>query len=109
MKMRIPRGHLKKCKACSAEKWLRGEGLCEEGKALHAQTLADAGKVTLYSLRHTAASILLEGGVHIKAVSERLGHASTAFRMDTYVHSLPTVQEQAAETLNLLVFGRKKA
>jgi integrase len=59
---------------------------------------------TLYGLRHTAASLLLAAGVHVKAVSERLGHASTAFTMDTYVHSLPTVQEEAALALQRSIF-----
>lgn len=59
--------------------------------------------LTLYSLWHTAASLLLAEGVHVKAVSERLGHASTAFTKDTYVHSLPTVQEEAAAALERMV------
>jgi integrase len=40
--------------------------------------------------------------VHVKAVSERLGHASSALTMDTYGHSLATVQEQAAAKLEEL-------
>ena len=50
-----------------------------------------------------AASLLLAAGVNVKAVSERLGHVSTAFTMDTYVHSLPTVQEEAAAALERII------
>ena len=70
---------------------------------------AEAERLTLYGLRHTAASLLLSGGVHIKAVSERLGHSSTAFTMDTYVHSLPTVREEAAAKLEGMLCPSKVA
>lgn len=73
--------------------------------------LAEAGlpaEITLYSLRHTAATLLLEAGVHVKAVSERLGHASTAFTMDTYVHSLPTAQEHAAAMIEETLFAEQQ-
>ena len=95
---KMPKDHFKRCKVCTAEKWLAGKKLCKDGEKLR----TGAEDITLYSLRHTAASVLLAGGVHVKAVSERLGHASTAFTMDTYVHSLPTVQEQAAAKLEEL-------
>ena len=62
--------------------------------------------LTLYSLRHTAASILIDSGVHVKAVSERLGHTSPGFTMKTYVQSMPTMQEQAAATLEKVIFTR---
>ncbi|MBZ5588892.1 MAG: tyrosine-type recombinase/integrase [Acidobacteriia bacterium] len=68
------------------------ESAIKDGEKLR----TEAEDITLYSLRHTAASVLLARGVHVEAVSERLGHASTAFTMDTYVQSLLTVQEQAA-------------
>ena len=71
------------------------ESAIKDGEKLH----TEAEDITLYSLQHTAASVLLAGGVHVKAVSERLGHASTAFTMDTHIHSLPTGQEQAAAKL----------
>jgi integrase len=99
----MPRGHFSRCGVCTQEKWLSGAKLCKEGEALR----RDVNSITLYSLRHTVASVLLAGGVHVKAVSERLGHASTAFTMDTYVHSLPTVQEQAAAKLEELFTSAK--
>lgn len=47
----------------------------------------------LYDLRHTAATIALAAGVSPKVVSEQLGHASTAFTLDTYAHVLPHMQD----------------
>lgn len=55
---------------------------------------------TLHSLRHAHASLLISQGTHIKVVSERLGHASTSFTMDTYAHLLPGMQEAAAEAID---------
>lgn len=45
--------------------------------------------LNFHALRHTHASILIAGGVDIKLVSSRLGHASTSFTLDTYGHLLP--------------------
>ena len=40
-------------------------------------------KMHLHSLRHYHASLLLQQGVPVKVISERLGHSSTASTMDT--------------------------
>ena len=56
--------------------------------------------VTLNCLRHTHASLLIEQGIHVKVLSERLGHASVAFTMDTYAHLLPGLQQQAADAID---------
>jgi integrase len=52
--------------------------------------------VHLHNLRHTHASLMLKAGVHPKIVSERLGHSSVAFTLDTYSHVVPGLQEAAA-------------
>jgi integrase len=44
--------------------------------------------VRLYDLRHTCATLLLNGNVHPKYVQELLGHASIAQTLDTYSHVL---------------------
>lgn len=102
-----PVEHFDKCERCTPTKWRTGKTLCPEGARLR----KDADALTLHALRHTAASLLIGAVVNVKAVSERLGHASTGFTMDTYVHLLPTAQEAAAVALEALVFtpGRKAA
>ena len=55
--------------------------------------------------RHTHASLLLLTGAHPKIVSERLGHASVAFTLDTYSHILPGLQQVAADRLDQLMTG----
>lgn len=54
----------------------------------------------LHDLRHTHASQLLKQGVHPKIVSERLGHATVAFTLDTYAHVLPGLQRDAVAELD---------
>jgi integrase len=51
--------------------------------------------IRFHDLRHTAATLLLAAGEHVKVVSERLGHASVQITMDTYAHVLPTMQAAA--------------
>ena len=53
-------------------------------------------RVRLHDLRHTWATLALEAGVHVKVVSEQLGHATVAITMDTYSHVSPQVQEDAS-------------
>ena len=47
---------------------------------------------------------LRHAGVHVKAVSERLGHSSTSFTMDTYAASIPSMGRTAADAADQL-FG----
>jgi integrase len=62
----------------------------------------------LYDMRHSCATLLLAQGEHPKVVSERLGHASITLTLDTYSHVLPTMQQQAAERLESVLFGSAK-
>ena len=59
-------------------------------------------RITLYELRHTFATLMLAKGVHVKIVSEILGHASIRITMDTYSHVLPTMQDHAAQMIDAL-------
>jgi integrase len=63
----------------------------------------DVPAISLHDLRHTHATLLLKAGVHVKVVSERLGHASVAFTMNVYQHVLPGMQAEAADTFSRLI------
>ena len=52
-----------------------------------------------HDLRHTHATILLQQGVNIKVVAERLGHAKATMTMDVYSHVMPDMQETAIRVL----------
>lgn len=70
----------------------------------HFKPLLKAAKLpddlTLYCLRHSCATLLLQAGVHPKIVSERLGHASIVLTLDTYSHVLPTMQDEATTQIS---------
>jgi integrase len=64
-------------------------------------------RIRLHDLRHTHATLALQAGVHPKVVSERLGHSSVSFTLDTYSHAIPAMQADAAEVIaGLLRPGR---
>lgn len=68
---------------------------------------AELGAVRFHDLRHTAATLMLRAGVNSKIVSERLGHASVAFTLDTYGHVLPDMQKDAANVLAMVLRATK--
>lgn len=59
--------------------------------------------IRFHDLRHTHATLLIKEGVPVKVVSERLGHATTAFTIETYQHVLPGMQADAANLFATLV------
>ena len=61
-------------------------------------------KIRLHDLRHTHATLGLAAGVHVKVISDRLGHATTSFTQDVYMHAIPAVEEDAADQIAHLVF-----
>lgn len=63
----------------------------------------DVPAISLHDLRHTHATLLLKAGVNVKVVSERLGHANTAFTMNVYQHVLPGMQAAAADAFAQLL------
>ncbi|MCZ7537899.1 MAG: site-specific integrase [Acidimicrobiia bacterium] len=67
----------------------------------------DLPAISLHDLRHTHATLLLKAGVHVKVVSERLGHANVAFTMNVYQHVLPGMQAEAADTFSRLIHNER--
>ncbi len=62
-------------------------------------------RIRLHDLRHTFATLALQSGAHPKVVSDRLGHSTISFTLDVYSHSIPSMQEEAAESFAALVMG----
>ena len=48
---------------------------------------------------------MLAGGVHLKVVSERLGHSGIGITGDLYSHVLPKVQLDAVERQGLFILS----
>jgi integrase len=59
--------------------------------------------IRFHDLRHSAASLLLILGVHVKVVQELLGHSQISLTLDTYSHVLPSLQEEAVNRLDELL------
>jgi len=68
-----------------------------------ASGIEQPGTVNWHSLRHTAASLWIKGGIDIFTVSRRLGHGKAGFTMDVYGHLLKGQQRAAAEALDHLL------
>ena len=66
----------------------------------HFRYLAKIPGASFHSLRHTAATKMLELGVSPKVVQERLGHASISITLDLYSHVTPSLQAEAARRLD---------
>jgi integrase len=65
-----------------------------------ATTLTGLPEIRFYDLRHTAATILLIKGVHVKLVSEMLGHSTITLTLDTYSHVIPAMHADAAAAMD---------
>jgi integrase len=68
---------------------------------------SDLPPIRLHDLRHTYATLALQGGVHPKVVSERLGHATVGVTLDLYSHVTPAIARDAASVVadSLFVMG----
>jgi len=61
-------------------------------------------KIRLHDLRHTHATLGLAAGIHVKVISDRLGHATTSFTQDIYMHAIPAIEDNAADQIADLIF-----
>lgn len=66
----------------------------------------DFPDITLHSLRHAYATFMLAQGVDLKVVSSLLGHSSISTTANLYTDVLDRSRAEAAEKLELELFGR---
>ena len=59
--------------------------------------------VSLHSLRHTNATLMIAAGTDIKTTASRLGHSQTSTTMNIYVHQLRSTNELAADNLSKML------
>jgi len=65
--------------------------------------------IRFHDLRHTAATLMLTGGVHPKIVQQRLGHANISMTLDLYSHVMPGMDAAAADVVGgILRAGQAK-
>lgn len=61
--------------------------------------------ITPHSMRHAAATTLMEAGANPKVVAELLGHASVRQTLDTYTKVRPNMTREAAQQLGRAIGG----
>jgi integrase len=64
--------------------------------------LPDAG---MHDLRHFYASLLIRGGLSVKVVADRLGHANAAMTLNVYSHLWPDDEDRSREAVDAVLRG----
>jgi integrase len=59
----------------------------------------------MHALRHFYASVLLDAGESIKALSEYLGHSDPGFTLRTYTHLLPASDQRTRHAVDKVLAG----
>ncbi|MFF7341479.1 tyrosine-type recombinase/integrase [Streptomyces sp. NPDC008163] len=62
----------------------------------------------MHALRHFYASVLLDAGESIKAVSQYLGHTDPALTLRVYAHLMPESQERTRKAVDIALRRRQK-
>ena len=66
--------------------------------------------ITLYGLRHTAATIMIAQGLNVRDVAARLGHAQTSTTLNIYAHAFMDANTRATNAIaDALENARKEA
>lgn len=56
--------------------------------------------ISFHALRHTSATLLINEGLNVKALSARLGHAETSTTMNIYAKALQSADRAAADMMD---------
>jgi integrase len=84
----------------------------ERGKPQAPQNLQDNYKrmlrkaglpnIRFHDLRHTAATLMIEQGIHLKVIQEILGHSTLAMTADIYAHVSSDAVEDALDKMQFM-------
>jgi integrase len=67
----------------------------------------DLPRLTAHELRYACATLMLASGVAPKIAAERLGHSDPSPLLNLYSHVTPTMQREAAERIEVALFGQR--
>lgn len=62
-------------------------------------------KITFHQLRHTSATLLINAGLNVKAISARLGHSNASTTLNIYSHALKSMDQVASDKIGNIIFG----
>lgn len=62
----------------------------------------------MHALRHFYASVLLDAGENIRALSQYLGHADPGFTLRTYTHLMPSSEGRTRKAVDSLYLASRK-
>ena len=106
------RDYQNQLRAEAGDQWEENDRLFTQwnGKPIYPDTITDwfpkflarcgLPKVTLHSLRHSNATLMIAEVVDIRTVSNRLGHAQTSTTLNIYTHALKSRDRDVAEKLD---------
>jgi len=66
---------------------------------------AGVRQIRFHGLRHSTATLLLQAGVPVHEVAQRLGHVDATMTLSTYAHVTPTRDAEAAARLAKVLHG----
>jgi integrase len=64
---------------------------------------AGLSRIRFHDLRHTAATLMIQRGVHIRVVADILGHSDPAITMRVYGHVVPAMHQAAVAAMEGLL------
>lgn len=64
--------------------------------------------VSIHSLRHTNATLLIAAGTNVRAVAAHLGHAQASTTMNIYSHAIQSAEAAAADALQSVLTQARK-
>lgn len=101
---KAPQGYKKIAPVCIFE---NGQQMCYNNILSLMQSIKRAGfpDFSYHTLRHTHATILCENNVPIKAIQERLGHASINTTLAVYAHVTKQAQDDAVKVIENSILG----
>lgn len=96
--------------------YLKNEYVCvrDDGELVTTDTIKVLSRVVngklgiqfnFHSFRHTHATMLIEAGVPMKVIQERLGHSNMATTADTYSHITKNIEQSAIAKFEALING----
>lgn len=90
-----------------------------DGTPIHPDTIScwfrdfiqanDLPDISIHSLRHTNATLMINSGIPITTIAARLGHADPTTTTRIYTHAIQSADAAAAEQLDLIFTKRQAA